>query len=237
MLCPMMRTLVLIAVLLLPAGGQADRGAGPPADPVARPATPLASAASPAPWAPPPPDAVHLEALLEKTIFQVDVIALDLWLGPVSVAEVRRLGAAAEAGVASPDSLAAIVAGSRDARARMVLQRDVSLDRFLDGVTADMRRAHRAGLLSADGLQHVASGLPIWLGPLRADGLREGDRFHYRIAGDTLRTRVERRDGAVVIDQTDVGPEHRRALLGSFVAPEAAFADQLRDRLRGACSS
>jgi hypothetical protein len=38
----------------------------------------------------------------------------------------------------------------------------------------------------------------------------------------------------VVIDQTDQGPEHRRALLGGFVAPGAAFAGALRDRIRAA---
>ncbi|MBD3221818.1 hypothetical protein GF314_11310 [bacterium] len=186
-------------------------------------------------WAP-PPDAVRLEVLLEKTIFQVDVIALDLWLGPTSVAQVRRLcatpeEAAADAGRASRDSLAAIIASSRDARVRVVFQRDVSLDRFLDGVITDMRRAQGAGLLGAEGFQHVASGLPVWLAPLRAEGLHEGDRFLYRIAGDTLRTRVERAGGAVVIDQTDVGVEHRRALLGSLVAPGGGFTDQLLDQL------
>lgn len=242
-----MLTLMLVAASLLFAGGRAS--------------APGRSASAPA-WTPPPPDAVHLEALLEKTIFQVDVIALDLWLGPASVAQVRRLGAPADEAAgdrtaagdeaaadgaaadrtpadrtptaahhAPRDSLAAIVAGSRDAGARMVVQRDVSLDRFLDGVIADMRRAHRAGLLSAEGLQHVATGLPVWLAPLRTEGLREGDRFLYRIAGDTLRTRVERARGAVVIDQTDVGPEHRRALLGSLVAPGGGFAGQLLDQL------
>ncbi|MCA1791413.1 MAG: hypothetical protein LC667_16665, partial [Thioalkalivibrio sp.] len=67
---------------------------------------------------------------------------------------------------------------------------------------------------------------------LRAGGLHKGDRFLYRIAGDTLQTVVERRDGDVVLDQTDVGAEHRRALLGSLVAPGGGFADQLLGRLR-----
>ena len=197
----------------------------------------VAEAATGALWPPPAAGSVRLEAKLEKTIFQVDVIALDLWLGPASADEVSRLCAATDLGSVPRDSLAAIVAGSRDARTRMVLQRDVSLDRFLDGVIEDMGRAHEAGLLGAEGFQLVATGLPIWLAPLRADGLRKGDRFLYTIAGDTLRTVVERRDGNVVIDQTDLGAEHRRALLGSLVAPGGGFADELLGQLpRRVCS-
>ena len=41
-----------------------------------------------------------------------------------------------------------------------------------------------------------------------------------------------RLDGGVVIDQTDVGPAHRRALLGSFVAPGAGFCDGLLAELK-----
>lgn len=171
---------------------------------------------------------LHLEALLEKTLFRVDVVALDLWLGPDTAGEVRRLGAAS----APDDSLAAVVAASVDARSRMVFQRDVGLDRFLDGVIADMRRARVAGLLDEEGFRVVSTGLPVWLAPLRADGLREGDRLLHRIAGDTLQTVVQRRDGMVVLDQIDVGVEHRRALLSSLVAPGGGFTDQLLDQLR-----
>lgn len=186
----------------------------------------IGSAAGPA------AEVLHLDALLEKTLFQVDVIALDLWLGPATAGEVRRLGAASDLADTPGDSLAAALAASRDARSRMVFQRNVGLDRFLDGVIADMRRACEAGLLDQESFQAVSTGLPVWLAPLRADGLREGDRILHRIAGDTLQTVVQRRDGAVVLDQIDVGAEHRRALLGSLVAPGGGFTDQLLDQLR-----
>jgi hypothetical protein len=200
----MMQNLILI-LLLLATGG-------PTADPTAEP--------------------LHLEALLEKTLFRVDVIALDLWLGPATSGEVRRLCAASDPADTPGDSLAGAVAASRDARSRMVLRRDVGLDRFLDGVIGDMRRARQAGLLDEEGFRVVSTGLPLWLAPLREEGLREGDRLLHRIAGDTLQTVVQRRDGAVVLDQTDVGAEHRRALLGSLVAPGGGFTDQLLDHLQ-----
>jgi len=178
-------------------------------------------------WPPPAAGSVHMEALLEKTLFQVDVINLDLWLGPASADQVRRLCAATDQAAVSPDSLAAVVARSRDARVRMVLQRDVGLDRFLAGVTEDMQRAVNAGWLDAEGYAEVATGLPRWLAPLKEQGIASGDRFTYAIVEDTLRAVFTRQDGNVVIDQTDVGPAHRRALLGSFVAPGAGFREGL----------
>jgi hypothetical protein len=177
---------------------------------------------------------LHLSALLEKTIFQVDVARLELRLGPPTAAQLRQLGRRHAPDRAPADSLAALVAGCREARAELTLVRDVGLGRFLEGVIADMARARDAGLLSRAGFREVAAGLPRWLAPLRAGGLAAGDRFLYTVAGDTLRTVYRRRDGTVVIDQTDQGPEHRRALLGGFVAPGAAFAGALRDRIRAA---
>jgi len=135
----MTRSQILTAMLLLSTGGPA---AGPAVTVAAE--EPLALSAV---------DSLRLEAVLEKTIFQVDVIALDLWLGPATVGEVRRLCAASDPGEDPDDFLAAAVAASRDARSRMVLQRDV-------------------------------------------------------------------------------GAEHRRALLGSLVAPGGGFTDQLLDHLR-----
>jgi hypothetical protein len=160
-------------------------------------------------------------ALLEKTIFRVDVVSLELWLGPETTLEVRRHPTAGK------DSLAAAVAGSRDAWVQLVFQRDVGLDRFLAGVNEDMQRAVHAGLLDTASYAKVATGLPVWLTPLRERGIAAGDRFTYAIVGDTLRTVFTRQDGEVVIDQTDVGPAHRRALLGSFMAPGAGFRDDL----------
>jgi len=164
--------------------------------------------------------------LLEKTVFKVDVVTLELWLGPATTVDVRRHLAA------GTGSLDAAVADSRDAWARLVFQRDVGLDRFLAGVTEDMQRAVQAGLLDEAGYAKVSTGLPRWLAPLHERGIASGDRFTYAIMDDTLRTVFTRRDGEVVIDQVDVGPAHRRALLGSFVAPGAGFRDDLLAELK-----
>ncbi len=181
----------------------------------------IAIAASP-PERPVREGGLVVEARLEKTIFRVDVAQLVLWLGPATAETIATM----------PDSLAAQVADCRNAWAELCMLRGASLDRFLAGIDDDMRRARSAGLLGEKGYREVAEGLPVWLEPLRARGLEKGDRFVYRIHGDTLRTVVEWADGTVVVDQTDRGPEHRRALLASFVAPGAGFCDELTTKLR-----
>jgi hypothetical protein len=174
-----------------------------------------------APLCPESTPSLVASALLEKTIFKVDVVSLELWLGPATTVEVRDNLAAGN------DALAAAVADSRDAWVQLVFQRNVGLDRFLKGVDEDMQRATHVGWLDAAGYTKVATGLPRWLAPLREQGIASGDRFTYAIVEDTLRTVFTRRDGEVVIDQIDIGPAHRRALLGSFVAPGAGFRDDL----------
>lgn len=184
------------------------------------------------------PAGVTVHAVLRKTIFRFDVVALELWLGRATMreaAEALANDASADGrSGAARDELARVVASSRQARAVMVFQRNVSLHRFLAGVMKDMRGAREAGLLSGAGYEEVSAGLPVWLAPLRDDGLGRGDRFRQFVVGDTLRTVVERRGGEVVVDQTDVGTEHRQALLGSFVAPGSGFRDQILDELASA---
>jgi len=178
---------------------------------------------------------VTLHALLEKTIFRIDIVALELWLGPGAVRRAAPVLSSFAADDALPsaarDDLARAVARSRDARAVLTFQRDVDFERLLAGATGDLRRARDAGLLSPAGYDEVAAGLPRWLAPLQAEGLRAGDRFVQTVTGDTLRTVVERHGGEVVVDQTDVGPEHRHALLGSYLAPGSGLRDQLLDGL------
>jgi len=181
---------------------------------------------------PPPiprPDAqpaVELHTVLEKTIFKVDVLSLDLWLGPATARRIEPwLTRTPSASLA--DSLAHIALRSRDGWARLSFLRDVSLGRFLDGITANMRQAVSAGILTDEEYTTVAEGLPPSFAPLNDRGIKHGDRLFHRINGDTLRTVFQKRDGVVVIDQIDVGPERRLAVLGGFFAKGSDLRDGL----------
>ncbi|HSM08267.1 MAG TPA: hypothetical protein VLA33_04535, partial [Gemmatimonadota bacterium] len=58
-------------------------------------------------------------------------------------------------------------------------------------------------------------------------GIRSGDRMLQRVRGDTLRTVYEGADGEVLLDQVDVGPERRLAVLGGYFAPGSDFRQGL----------
>ena len=124
---------------------------------------------------------------------------------------------------ASRDSVARIATDARDAWARIVFERDVSLGQFVDGVEGNMQRAVEAGILTPAVAQSIVDSLPHWFDVLVDRGIKDRDRLLYRITGDTLRTWFVTRSGATLVDQTDVGPERRLSVFGSYFAPKSDF--------------
>lgn len=177
----------------------------------------------------------RLHVLLERTILGVDVLTLDVRLG---AAETARLAAlldreAAPGRGADPDALAdsvaAVALAARDALARMEFHRNVGRERFLDGIRDNLRSAVRAGIITVDQYRSIARGLPTWYAFLTDRGVRAGDRLVQRIRGDSLRTVYVGVDGRKLLDQVDVGPHRRLAVLGGYFAPGSEFRDGLVD--------
>lgn len=183
-----------------------------------------------------------MSMLLERTIFQVDVLTLDIRLGTEAEARLDRLlgdgnaqtederaGAAAEGRDEAdlPDSVAAVALDAREVLARLEFHRDVDLERFLGGIRDNLRRARAAGIVAADSYESISEDLPGWYSFLKDRGLRSGDRMFQRIRGDTLRTVYVTEDGETLLDQVDVGPERRLAVLGGYFAPGSEFREGL----------
>ena len=79
----------------------------------------------------------RLQMLLERTIFRVDVLTLEVRLGPDAAARLEALLESSDRRLdpdALRDSVAAIVLGARNALTRLEFERDVGLDHFLDGI-------------------------------------------------------------------------------------------------------
>jgi hypothetical protein len=57
--------------------------------------------------------------------------------------------------------------------------------------------------------------------------------MRYRIRGDTLRTQFLSLEGKLLMDQTDVGPERRRSVLGSYFVRKSDFREGLIKSLFG----
>lgn len=170
-----------------------------------------------------------MEMLHERTIFGVDVLHLALRFGPETAGELRDLVRGRRRSGVPDDSLAALAADTRDAVVRSRFLRDVSYEQWLDGISSNLSAAWKGGYLGLDeaGFEGRMEELRRRYAPLEGRGIREGDIVWYRIRGDTVRFRIEARDGARVVDATRVGASYRRSVLWSYLAPGSDFREKL----------
>lgn len=174
-----------------------------------------------------------MHMLLEKTIFSVDVLTLDVRVDPATAAEIGRALAGAEEPDEETESAVARAALEADELVgRIEFQRGVSLGQFLDAVDDDMRKAVDVGWLEPAAYRSVRDGLPKWFSFVgERGGIRDGDRLSYYVRGDTLRTVFSTPDGEILLDQTDVGRQHVVALVGAWFAPGSSFREKLVESL------
>lgn len=164
---------------------------------------------------------------LERTIFKADVLTLDVWLGQEDAARLGQLIRQRGYSNALADSVADVAIHSEDALVRIEFLRDVTLDQFLEGAEENLRHVLEAGIIGRSHHAIVVEGLPRWFGFLEERGIREGDQLLYRVRGDSLTTRYRAVGGELLLDQTDVGPDPRLAMLGSYFVRESEFSDGL----------
>ncbi len=181
----------------------------------------------------------EMSALLEKTLFKVDVLTLQVRVSEGTAAELARLVRGRKYSNELADSAAALVLRERDAWARIEFQRGVSLKQLVDGIRDNMKKAVEAGLLEEEDFETITAAMPVWFSVLEGEGASRGDEILYRIRGDSLRTVYRTAGEEVLLDQVDVGPEHRMAVLGSYFSAGSDFRKGLirslfrRDRENG----
>ncbi len=181
-----------------------------------------------------PADSVRMSTLLEKTVFQVDVLVLEVCFGSAAAERLDSLAADRRYSESLADSVATAALGAEHVRARIEFLRGVDLGQFLDGIRENLDRAREAGILTDEEYASIAESLPRWYAFLEDRGIREGDLMLYRIRGDTLRTAYRSAGGERLLDQTDVGPERRLSVLGGYFAPDSDFREGLiRSLLEG----
>jgi len=172
-----------------------------------------------------------MSMVLERTIFQVDILTLEIWFPPDVE---RRLAAATSGRALSPslaDSLATLALEVTDVVARLHFKRGVSFTQFVDAIRDNARRARDAGIIPAATYDDISLDLPVWYAFLRDRKVHEGDEMVYRIRGDTLRTVYQDDRGVTLLDQVDVGAERRLAVMGGYFAPRSDFRKRLLESL------
>ena len=168
-----------------------------------------------------------MQTLLEKTIFQVNVVDLTLRYDSATTARIRRAVEGREYSDALADTVAAAVLGARNVNAHLDFRRDIGLDRFLESVHENMMKARDAGMLADSAFRRFEGELSGWYSALEGRGVKDGDITRYRIRGDSLWVVYRSAAGDTLIHRTDVGEQHRRAVIGGYLAPGVDFREGL----------
>lgn len=168
-----------------------------------------------------------MQTLLERTIFQVNVVDLTLRYDSATAARIRGAVEGREYSESVADTVAAAVLTARNVNAHLDFRRDIGLDRFLESVRENMAAARDAGMLADSAFRRFEGELPGWYSALEGRGVKDGDITRYRIRGDSLRVLFRSAAGDTLIHRTDVGEQHRRAVIGGYLAPGVDFREGL----------
>ena len=163
-----------------------------------------------------------MRMLMEATIFQIDVLTLELRIDGPAGDSIRKLARERERSEEASDAVADLAADARHAYARLDFLRNISLGRFLNEVQRNAIRATEAGYVSEETGQFIARSLPDWYSFLEGRGIEEGD---------TLTVHYLSHDDSLLMSTTDVGPERRRSVLGGYFARGSDFREGLLDSL------
>lgn len=169
----------------------------------------------------------HMQMLYERTIFNVDVLHLTLVLGADTLQELGPLLGSRAVDRDAIDRAADRMLETRDALVRTRFLRALDLDQFLDGVADNLDDAHAAELIDEAERDRILAGMHEEWAVLRPRGIRPGDTAWYRIEGDSVRVVFQTLSGELPVDLHIEGAEHRRAILGGYLAPGSDFREPL----------
>jgi len=181
----------------------------------------------------PADETLVLRTRLEKTIFKFDVLDLEILVRGEAAVQTQRWLTSAAWTAALADSIAQTLAQATDASAEITFLRDVGLKRFLKSIDGSMDQTVRVGWLSREDFERISRQMPVSYAFLSEEGIHDGDQILYTVQGDSLRVRYLDSSGRERLDEIDVGPERRIALLGSYFAPGSDFRDGLLRSARG----
>jgi hypothetical protein len=174
----------------------------------------------------------HMHMLFERTIFNVDVLTLDVCFDETTAAGIA-MQASDRRTDAGDDSIAAAAIHAPAALGRIRFLRGVSKSQFLGGIRDEQKKAVTAGLLADSTFRMIGDSLPVWFDFLDERGIHRDDRIVYIFRNDSLRTVYNGSGGDVLLDRTDVGEQRRTSVLATWFAPESDFREPLLDSLDG----
>jgi hypothetical protein len=175
----------------------------------------------------------HMEALLEKTLFKVDVLTLDVQVDPNTALRLQTMVEGFEYSKEVADAVSRTVLAASQVWVRMEFLRSVSQKQYLDGIRDNMKKALKADLIDKAYYEDVQNKTPQWYDFLKERSVQKGDVMVYWVHGDTLASTFHGVEGTVLLDMTRENPTSRYGVLGSYFAPKSAFRKNLVRSLLG----
>jgi hypothetical protein len=169
----------------------------------------------------------RMHMLLEKTVFAVDVLTVEVRVDSATQGRFRTLAQQHGDSEARLRRMAEAAVHADEVFIRLDFKRDVALNRWVAAVRESLVKARQAGIIDESTFGHVSDNLPVWFHGIADRGFRYGDQILYRGYPDRLRTVLVTAEGKVLLDQTDAGTAPRVALLGGYFAPGTDFREPL----------
>ena len=174
---------------------------------------------------------ITAEAMLEKTIFKIDVLKLTLTFRSPAAREVVGEVTQRPSGAAARRRLAKDLVATTDVVATVRFVRDVGLGRFVEGVCDSMKQAIREQYLQREEALQVCRQVPAWFAQFERRGFREGDQIRYEGSSKGMVTRVFDSNGNQLMEQFDEGSAAVRQMLSGYLNPSSDFFDALMSSL------
>ena len=169
----------------------------------------------------------RMTALLEKTLFKVDVVAAEIRVDAATAAKLGNLVAGQKYSEGLADQVSRAVLAAPDVWIRMEFKRGIKQKQYLKGIEANMKRALDAAWISPEHFDDVVAHLPEWYVFLAERGIQDGDTMEYRLRGDTTQYRFTAADGKVLLEMDETDTRSRYGILGGYFAPKAEFRKRL----------
>ena len=103
----------------------------------------------------------RMQMVLEKTFLRIDVVRLEVQLGPEDADRIEAAVRGRERSRELTDSIANISIYSRDAFITAEFRRNLSARQFLGGTQDNLRIVRDAGLIGEDHYEELSEGLPV----------------------------------------------------------------------------
>lgn len=168
-----------------------------------------------------------MNTLLEKTIFNVDILRLKIRYDTATAAKFGQIAQGKPYSSSIEQRVATVAYQAKNVFAELRFERDISLDDFVEAVRESLKHAQKAGMITPANQRKVSQQLPVWFGFLKTRGIQSGDRILYRVRPNSLRTVYLGVKGKKYLDQVDSGKDPRLALLSGYFAPGADLREGL----------